>query len=417
MSPTPTSNPAPRRAASRGTLLAILLASMAVVCFSAADWKQFRGNDLRNAVDDTNVPTTWSPEENMPWVADLPGKGVSGPIVVGKKVIVTASSGHADDRLHVICLDADSGKQLWHRQFWATGRTITHPTSAVAAPTPASDGSRIFAFFSSNDLICLDLDGNLLWFRGLGVDHPKASNDVGLASSPLVVDGTVVVQVENQGDSFAAGLDTVNGTTQWQVARDASSNWTTPSAIMAPDGESQLVLLQAGSGLVAHEPATGKVAWRNETPCSTIPSAAIVDEVIYVPAEGITALRTQPGTSDAKVLWSDSRLSPGNASPVIHEDRVYTVNRAGVLNCAEAATGKGLWKLRLKGSFWATPVVAGKNYYHVNQRGLAQVVSLAEAEGQLTFSYDLGEDVLASPAVADGALYIRGLHHLWKIAH
>ena len=87
----------------------------------------------------------------------------------------------------------------WERQFWATGRTMCHPTSSVAANTPSSDGKRIYAFFSSNDLACLDLAGNLLWYRGLTHDFPTAVNDVGMSASPIVLGDTVVVQVENKG--------------------------------------------------------------------------------------------------------------------------------------------------------------------------------------------------------------------------
>ena len=140
---------------------------------------------------DGKLPATLG-KENIVWTANLPGRGVSSPIVVGGKVVVTANSGPRQERLHVLAFDAKSGRELWHRQFWATGRTLTHPVGANAAPTPASDGKRIFAFYSSNDLIALDLDGNLLWFRGLAHDYPKAGNDIGMSSSPTVVGDTVV---------------------------------------------------------------------------------------------------------------------------------------------------------------------------------------------------------------------------------
>ena len=112
------------------------------------DWPMFRGPGGRSVGQAVDLPVEWSVADgkNVAWQADLPGRGVSGPIVVDGKVFVTASSGPNRDRLHVVAFDAGSGKQLWHRQFWATGKSLCHGTSANAAPTPASDGERIFAF-------------------------------------------------------------------------------------------------------------------------------------------------------------------------------------------------------------------------------------------------------------------------------
>ena len=201
----------------------------------AADWLHFRGKSGSSVSDSVLPPEKWSDTENIAWKAPLPGRGPSGPIVVKGRIYLTASGGVKQDRLYVLCFDGQSGKELWRREFWATGRTHCHPTSAVAAPTPASDGERIFAFYSSNDLICLDLDGNLLWYRGLAFDYPKAGNDVGMASSPAVSGDTVVVQIENQGDSFAAGLDVATGESRWRIPRETGSNWASPVAMPEPD--------------------------------------------------------------------------------------------------------------------------------------------------------------------------------------
>ena len=127
----------------------------------------------------------------------------------------------------MVAIDQHTGKQRWRRSFWATGRTYTHPTSSNAAPTPVSDGQYIYAFYSSNDLACLDLSGNLMWYRGLAHDYPKAGNDVGMASSPAIAGDVVVVQIENQGDSFASGIDRLS-------ARNSGGSLEIPEQIGAP---------------------------------------------------------------------------------------------------------------------------------------------------------------------------------------
>ena len=397
--------------------LLLVVAVSAAAVSSAEDWRQFRGNQHSSIATEATLPLEFSPEKNVAWKSPLVGKGVSGPIVVDGKVFVTASSGPVtQNRLHVLCFDAQSGKQLWERQFWATGRCFHHPTSANAAPTPASDGERIFAFYSSNDLVCLDLEGNLLWYRGLGSDYPKAGNDVGMSSSPAVVGNTVIVQVENQGDSFAAGIDTATGENRWRIDRPREANWASPALLPGKDGK-DLVLLQSNKSLAAHDPMTGEQVWSFELACSGIPSSTPTGERIFAPAAGITALDLKPGESAPSRAWDSNRLAVGNASPVVYDGKVYLLaSRSGVLTCGDAETGDQLWQLRLSGTFWATPVVAGGHLYCVNQDGKVLVVKLEGKKGELVATNELGDTFLASPAVANNSLFLRSEKYLWKIA-
>jgi outer membrane protein assembly factor BamB len=409
--------------AGRATRLVVAAgAFVGVAVWGGADWRQFRGPDARGVAASESLPLTWSEEENgdrenIAWKIELPGRGPSSPIVVAGRVVVTCSSGVHQDRLHVLCVDAATGARLWHRQFWATGRTLCHPTSANAAPTPSSDGQRIFAFYSSNDLICLDLQGNLNWYRGLAFDYTHAGNDAGMASSPLVIGTTVVVQVENQGDSFAAGIDVETGRNRWRLARKRDASWASPAPLLEPALERSLALLQSPSGLTAVDPVTGVVAWQFDATCEGIPSPVAADGVVYVPADGITALRPprEPGQSKPKVLWQQNRLKPGPASPIIYQGDIYIVNSSGVVSCGDAATGQLKWRLRLKGRSWATPVAVGKRLYVINSDGLAQVVELGR-KGRVVGTSDFGEIIQASPAVVNDAMFVRSDRHLWKIA-
>jgi outer membrane protein assembly factor BamB len=398
-------------------MLTRLLVPLAVLpLLVGADWSQFRGAGGRGVAIDQQIPIKFGPEENVAWKVSLPGKGVCGPIVVGDRVVVTAASGPVlQDKLHVLCFDATTGRQLWQRQFWATGRPHHHPTSSNAAPTPASDGERIFAFFSSNDLVCLDLQGNLLWYRGLGLDYPKAGNDVGMSSSPVVIGETVVVQVECQGDSFAAGLDTATGENRWRIDRPQRANWVTPAALHSALGK-DLVLLQSSTGLSAHEALTGKQVWSFNASCSGIPSLAVADNRIFLPAGGMTVLEVPATESAPSLLWTSNKVAPGNSSPVIDGDRLYVLTKAGILTAADAQTGQLVWQTRLKGTFWATPVVADGYAYCVNQDGDCLVVKLGE-KGEIVHSVAFGEPCYGTPAVAGNALFLRGNQHLWKIAN
>jgi outer membrane protein assembly factor BamB len=377
----------------------------------AADWPQFRGpqgngvsTELRSVLD----------RDSIAWAIDLPGRGLSSPIIIGDRVFVTCSSGSKQDRLHLLCFSAATGKKLWERQFWATGRTMSHEKTCVAAPTPASDGKRIFALFSSNDLLCLDLDGNLIWLRGLTRDYPNASNSLGMSSSLTVVDGVVIAMVENDSESFTAGLDANTGVNRWKLPRPRMANWTSPMLLASKRGPTQ-VLLQSGKGIASVEPRTGRVIWDYTEGASTIPSATVSDGVIYVPSHGITALLPAADGHTPKQLWRSAQLRPATASPLVLGQRVFTLNDAGVLTCGDATNGVRLWQLRLKGPFSATPVAAGNLVYCVNEKGLLQVVDTTAPEGAVRSEVDLGNMILSTPSIAHGSLYVRSDAKLWKL--
>lgn len=237
-------------------LLTVIAASFQ---FAAADWPQFRGPHGNGIATSIDLPLKLG-SNSVAWASDLPGRGLSSPIIIGDRVFVTCSSGPKQDRLHVICFNAKDGTKRWERKFWATGRTMAHEKTSVAAPTPASDGERLFAIFSSNDLVCLDLDGNLLWLRGMTRDYPNASNSLGMSSSLTVADGVLIAMLENDSESFTAGIDANTGLNRWKLDRPKLANWTSPMLLKA-EGRPTYVLLQSGKGLSAVEPSTGKVVW------------------------------------------------------------------------------------------------------------------------------------------------------------
>lgn len=389
------------------------VALLAAVSATAGDWPQFRGPHGNGVADETRLAWKLDATNAVAWTVNLPGRGVSSPIVVRDRVLITAASGAHQDQLHVLCLNAADGSVRWERTFWATGRTMCAEKTSVAGPTPASDGERVFALFSSNDLFCLDLDGNLIWLRGVTLDYPNVSNSLGMASSLVVAGGVLIAQVETDTESYAIGFDPLTGTNRWRLDRPRMANWTSPVRFKSSEGQT-LVTLQSGKGVAAIEPATGKVVWNYTGGAATIPSGAVANGVLYVPSFGITALEPEPGQPAPKQLWRAGTLRPGMASPTVVGDRVYVVNDAGVLSCGATATGQRLWQLRLKGPISASPVVVGNTLLAVSEKGLIQAVDLSQPEGTVIGERDLGDTVLATPAVAHGALYVRSYSKLWK---
>lgn len=382
------------------------------------DWPQFRGVNASSVSNDSKLPVEFGGESksNIAWQTKLPGRSVGGAIVVGDQVITTSSSGMDQRRLHLISLNQQDGSIRWQQELVARGRPFCHPTSANAAPTPASDGKNVYAFYSSNDLACVDLEGNLVWYRSLSTDFPKAGNDVGMSSSPLVVDGVCIVQVECQGDSFAAGLSCEDGSILWKRERPKQANWASPVAIQNPAKEN-MVVMQSRENLVALNPKSGKELWVIDMPCSTIPSALAVDGRLLVPASGITALDLSSVGASPSKLWDNNKLGANACSPLVVGSRVYTISRT-VLACADIYSGELKWQARLADakSIWSSPVVANNLLYIFTEEGKCLVVRLGEEKGEVVATNDMGESVLGSPAISGNAMYVRGISSLWKIA-
>ncbi|MEZ6128659.1 MAG: PQQ-binding-like beta-propeller repeat protein [Planctomycetaceae bacterium] len=382
---------------------------------SARDWRQFRGNLANSVAEGENVPTELS-GGSVAWKIELPGRGVSSPIAVGEQIFLTASSGYAQDRLHILSFDAATGETQWERQFQATGRTGCHEKMCVATPTPASDGKRVFAFYSSNDLICMDMAGNLQWYRGLGEEFPNASNSLGMSSSLLVIGSTVIAQVESDAEAFAAGIDAESGETKWKIDRPRKANWTSPTLLPGSGDKPTLALLQSSAGLTAIDPETGATVWEFTDGASTIPSSSVIGGTVYIPSNGLTTVKPAHDGASIEQLWNSSNLSPSTSSPVVLDGMAFIVNSSGALSAGDVETGERLWQLRLKGKFSGTPLASNGHLFFFNEEGAAFVVKPSREKGEIVSELDLGETILSSPAASNNALYIRSDGHMWKFA-
>ncbi len=396
----------------------LIAATFSQASVAQADWPMFRGPNAGSVAIHAKLPTQFDgkDKENIAWRTELPGRSVGGVIVVGDAAITTSSSGMDQRRLHLFSVNTKDGEIRWQQEFVARGRPFCHPTSANAAPTPASDGKYIFAFYSSNDLACVDLEGNLVWYRSLSTDFPKAGNDVGMSSSPVVVEGVCVVQIECQGDSFAAGLSAEDGTILWKLDRPKQANWSSPTIVKMLNGD-QVVVMQSSEDLLAVSPKTGKILWEMKLRCSSIPSSFAAEGRLFVPAGGLTAFDLSSVGASPSKLWDNNKLSSNACSPLVVGKSVYTISRT-VLASGDLFSGESKWQTRLPDakSIWSSPVVAGNNLYVFGDDGRCFVVELGDTEGTVVATNELGEAVLGSPAISGNAMYVRGVSSLWKIA-
>jgi outer membrane protein assembly factor BamB len=380
----------------------------------AGNWPQFRGPDGSGVSDEKGLPTTWGPSENVKWKTDVPGRSAASPVVFGKKIFVTSATGPRLDRLHVLCLDADSGKKLWHRQFSATGNTACHQKSSMAAATPCVNADGVYCLFATGDLAAFDLDGNLKWYRSLVGDYKDISNQVGMASSPVVWKDYLIVPMDTVGDSFVAAIDTKYGENVWKVDRPKEINWVTPT--IRTRGDSAEVIFTSPKESAAYHAADGKKSWTFSTPGSSVPTAVLDGDRVLLPVgTGVSCLK-QDGNKMTEV-WNSPKLASGYTSPMLYRDRVYAINRAGSLVCCDAKNGREVWTERIvkgKGQFWASPIAADGLVYAFDDLGNCTVLQAGDT-AKVVATNDLKAEILGTPAIAHGCLFIQTVNAVYCI--
>jgi outer membrane protein assembly factor BamB len=387
------------------------LLACAVVA-AAGEWPQFRGPGGAAVSEETSLPVKWGPKENVRWQADLPGRGLSSPVIAGGRVYVTASSGYREGRLHVLCFDAADGKKLWERQFASTGATMCHPKTCMAAPTPVTDGKRVFALFATGDLAAFSAEGDLLWYRSLERDYPDVTNQVGMAASPVLYKDVLLLPMENAGDSFAAGLDASTGKNLWRTARNQDIDWVTP-LVTEEDGKPAAVF-QTSKDVTAFDPLTGKPLWTyTGQGFGSIPSPFTGDGLIFAACGEFTALKPSADGTTPEAAWKTAKLNSSFTTGLFHKGRIYGLADVGV-NCVNAKDGEQVWQQRVRGPFSASPVLADGKLYVVAEDGTVTVIEIGDKPKVLATN-PMGETLLTTPAIAGGALFLRSDGHLWCI--
>ncbi|MEZ6128665.1 MAG: PQQ-binding-like beta-propeller repeat protein [Planctomycetaceae bacterium] len=386
------------------------------------DWPQFRGIGGQGKSTETGLPVNWGPERNIVWKTALPGAGTSSPIFVGDRIFLTCYSGFGIPneptgdmnslKLTVVCLNRSDGSLRW--QTPVAPALPEQPTirdeHGYASSTPAADDDHVYVFFGKTGVFAFDYDGHQKWHATVGANL----NGWGSAASPVLCGDLLIVNASVESESLYA-LDKRTGTEVWRVPNIREA-WNTPVLLNSSGGSTELIV-PVLRNLLAFDPATGKKLWWCDTHIDwyMVPSAVVQDDVVYClggRSGGALAVRGG-GRNDVEpshVVWTGNKGS-NVTSPVVHDGHLYWMSeKLGVAYCADAATGNIVYEERLPraGQVYASAVLADGKIYYVARNGKTFVVAakpvfelLATNETEERGRFD------ASPAIADGALFLR----------
>ncbi len=345
--------------------LGISVCCCLLVSDAHADWLRFRGpNGSGISEDSAATPVKWSPKENVKWKTKLPGAGVSSPIVVGDRVLVTCYSGYGLDRQnlgnindltrHLVCVDRVSGKIVWDKAIKAAQPEDPYsgmgvPSHGYASHTPVSDGENVYVFFGKSGAFAFDLEGNQLWHKTVGT----RSDDKrwGSSSSPIVHDDLVIITASAESRALVA-LNKKTGEEVWRQETDGLTDvWGTP-LLSKVDGERTDLVIGVPYEFWGLNPSTGKLRWYSEVMNTDTYQSSVVesDGVIYgIEGRGGGSVAVKSGgTGDvtkANTLWSGND-SARFGTPLVYDGRIYYFAN-GIANCISAEDGSSLFKGRL----------------------------------------------------------------------
>lgn len=439
-------------------VLTFLQSAQGSAVASDANWPSFRGEQARGVAEDHATPVAWSVAAgtNVRWKTPIPGLSHSSPVVWKGRIFVTTAVRQAGDQVlkvgqygsptsvedegvhkfQVYCLDRRNGDVIWVRTaIERTPAQKRHPKGSHAAPSPATDGKHVVAFFASEGMYCYDADGQLLWTKDFGVLdsswYVASGAQFGFSSSPVIFEDKVIVQCDVLGESFLCALNVADGSERWRTARADVPTWSTPTVTLA--GGRRQVVVNGYKHMGGYDLDTGAELWKlgggGDVP---VPTPIVDGNRIFITnghgrwnpiyaidanARGEIANGFDPD-AEQYVFWSQQRRGNYLQTPIFYRDRLYACTDAGIITCIDPQTGEHLARQRIGeggSGFTASPVAADGKLYYTSEDG--DVYVLKAGPGLETLAVNpMGENCMATPAIAGGVIYIRTRSQIVAVA-
>jgi outer membrane protein assembly factor BamB len=397
------------------------------------NWQTWRGPLSNGIAPNSNPPVSWSETSNIKWRAEVPGKGFSTPIIWDNYVFVTTAipkEGAPDSTImpyifKVIALNKADGKVLWERTVAEEEvQNRIHQTASHISNSSITDGKYLYAYFGSRGLFCLDFNGNIIWEKDFGVMQKR--NNFGEGSSPVLYENKIVVLWDHEGQSAIFCLDKKSGKEIWKKERDEVSSWSSPYIV---EYDNRVQVITTASKLVrSYNIENGEIIWQ----CSGLtgnvtPNPVYNDGILYVMSgyrgNALLAIRMADAKGDITgtdaIVWSASVNTPYVPSPLLINDRLYTLRQnSGSISCLDALTGSvhyGGEMLDNLGIVYSSFVYADGRIYLSGGSGLTYTLK----EGpvlEILSQNKLDDSFFASPAIVGDEIFLRGSKYIYCIA-
>lgn len=405
-------------------ILLVLISTLLCILQSAAadNWTRFRGPNGAGISSAASVPAKWT-NADYNWVADLPGKGHSSPVVWSDSLFVTCCDEDTSTR-RLVCLNTRDGEVRWTSEFdFASYKK--HKNNSFASSTPCVDQDHVYVAWhskKSSSLIAFDHDGNKVWAYDLG---PYLHGQGG-ATSPIVYKDLVVLANDQKQPSYLLAVDRMTGKERWKIPREGKRACYATPCVRPTDSGDELIFTHCYEGIIGVNPRNGEQNWHidvfGRTSQRALGSPVLADDLVIATSGAVGGDRqlvavkatSSVAGSDVTEAWRTTRQTPHVPTPLVYKDWLFMVSDQGIASCLDKATGDVVWKERLGGNFFGSPICVNGAVYCVDLDGNVVVFSAAD-EFRLLGKTALGEGSKATPAVAGGVMYLRSESKVFSI--
>lgn len=372
------------------------------------NFPSFRGAGGLGIAYQKNTPTDWdgATGKNVLWKTKINIEGYNSPIIWGDKLFLTGANASTKE---IYCYDKNSGALLWTTTPTIQGSPKSPDVSedtGHAAATTATDGKKVFAIFSNGDLAALDMNGKQVWAKNLGLPQ----NHYGHSSSLVVHEDKLIIQYDHGKSAKLMALSTETGAEIWSTPRNVRISWASP--VLVQRGSQTEVILIADPSIAGYDVNTGAELWKIDCIYGEVgPSVAYADGIVFGLNE-YASLVAISGGNEPQVLWEDFDYLSDVPSPIATKDLLFVVTSYGIVVCHNAKTGEKYWEKEFDSGFYASPILVGDKIYLIDRDGIMHIFK-AQNTFELISEPALGEAVVSSPAFADGQIFIRSEGQLY----
>lgn len=377
------------------------------------NYPSFRGQDSRGIAGGSGYSTEWNGEDgrNIEWKIEVPKPGQSSPVVWGDMIFLTGANGKDCE---VYGIDKKTGKILWTGLASnIEGEPEELPEmdqdAGLAASTVAVNDEVVCAVFANGNLICFDHNGKLKWSRNIGLPE----NIYGYSSSLIIYENLLLVQFDSNEKISLMGFEAGTGELKWETLRQGRPVWSSP--VLAYFGGIPQLILNGNPNVTSYDPVTGKELWSVECMSGDVaPSVAVNSTMTYAVTDYAKLVAIKPGVA-ASILWEDNTFTPDVSSPVATDDFLFVATGNGDVVCYNAEKGDTLWTHYFQDQFYASPIIADDKVYLLDRSGVMHIIE-AGPEFKIISEVPLGERADCTPAFSDKKIYIRGKKNLFSIS-